>query len=61
MYFSLYQVKTDFDYQKVQDWNCKKVNIDGVLKEGRFLVKRNRGKQEGYMVLAPFVVESFNN
>lgn len=27
---------------------------------GRFLVKRNRGKQEGYNVLAPFVISSTN-
>jgi hypothetical protein len=32
------------------------VNVDGVIKGGRFFVKRNRGKQEGYLVLAPFVV-----
>ena len=56
MYLISYSVKTDFDHYKVEDWNCKKVNLDGVLKEGRFIVKRVRGKQEGYMVLAPFIV-----
>lgn len=28
--------------------------------EGRFFVKRNRGKQEGYYVLAPFTVNAQN-
>lgn len=42
------------------DWDCKKVNLDGVIKPGRFFIKRNRGKQEGYFVLAPFVVETTN-
>lgn len=27
------------------------------MKEGRFLVKRNRGNEEGYIVLAPFTVQ----
>lgn len=31
-----------------------------MLKGGRFFVKRNRGTQEGYLVLAPFVVNSIN-
>lgn len=44
----------------MNDWDCKKVNVDGVLKKGRFFIKRNRGKQEGYLVLAPFVVETKN-
>jgi hypothetical protein len=26
------------------------------VKDGRFFVKRNRGNQEGYLVLAPFTV-----
>ena len=25
------------------------------------MVKRNRGKQEGYIVLAPFIVSSYNS
>ena len=45
----------------MSSWDCKKVNIDGVVKGGRFFVKRNRGKQEGYLVLAPFVVNTANN
>lgn len=36
------------------------MNLDGVIGEGRFFVKRNRGKQEGYLVLAPFIVNSSN-
>jgi hypothetical protein len=36
------------------------VNLDGVLGEGRFFVKRSRGKQEGYYVLAPFTVNAIN-
>lgn len=27
------------------------------MKEGRFLVKRNRGNEEGYIVMAPFTVQ----
>lgn len=36
------------------------MNLDGTIKAGRFFVKRNRGKQEGYLVLAPFVVSTQN-
>ena len=36
------------------------MNLDGVIKPGRFFIKRNRGKQEGYLVLAPFVVSTVN-
>lgn len=36
------------------------MNLDGVISDGRFFVKRNRGKQEGYLVLAPFIVNSSN-
>jgi hypothetical protein len=56
-----YTVKKDFDYHKPEGWLARKVNIDGVVNEGRFLVKRNRGKQEGYCVLAPFTVSSVNS
>jgi hypothetical protein len=55
-----YSVKQGFDRFKAGEWECKKVNLDGVIKEGRFFVKRSRGKQEGYLVLAPFVVETIN-
>jgi hypothetical protein len=55
-----YAVKGEFDRFKASEWDCKKVNVDGVIKPGRFFVKRNRGKQEGYLVLAPFVVETDN-
>lgn len=56
-----YAVKQEFDRFKSGEWECKKVNLDGVIKPGRFFVKRNRGKQEGYLVLAPFVVETDNS
>jgi hypothetical protein len=56
----VYAVKSEFNRFRVGDWDCKKVNLDGVIKAGRFFVKRNRGKQEGYLVLAPFVVETSN-
>lgn len=37
------------------------MNLDGIIGEGRFLIKRNRGKQEGYYVFAPFIIQSENN
>lgn len=33
-----------------------KVTVTGELQPGRFIVKRNRAGQEGYIVLAPFIV-----
>jgi len=36
---------TDFDYHKADDWECKKIVLDGSLREGRFLVKKNRGTE----------------
>lgn len=56
-----YPVKTEFNYHEPEPWNCKKINLDGVIKDGRFLIKRSRGKQEGYMVFAPFIVNSQND
>ena len=53
-------VKNGFEYHNPEVWECKKVNLDGVIKDGRFFIKRNRGKQEGYMVMAPFVTNSRN-
>ena len=32
------------------------IKLRGELQDGRFIVKRSRGGQEGYIVLAPFVV-----
>lgn len=40
----------------LERWNCKKVTIDAQLGEGRFIIKKNRGDEEGYMVLAPAIV-----
>lgn len=54
------KVKSQFEYHNPERWDCKKVNLDGVIGDGRFFIKRNRGKQEGYMVFAPFIVSSFN-
>ena len=34
--------------------------MDGVLGRGRFFIKRQRGDQEGYLVLAPFTINSVN-
>jgi len=34
--------------------------MEGVVKPGRFFVKRNRGTQEGYLVMAPFVISHRN-
>jgi cytochrome oxidase assembly protein ShyY1 len=31
-----------------------------VIGSGRFLVKRSRGKQEGYLIMAPFIVNTSN-
>jgi hypothetical protein len=56
----MYSVKANYKYHDSESWECKKVNLDGVIDEGRFFVKRNRGKQEGYLVLAPFIVNSSN-
>ena len=55
-----YSVKTEFQYHNPERWNCRKVNLDGVIGEGRMFVKRNRGKQEGYLVLAPFIINTMN-
>ena len=35
--------------------------MDGSIGDGRFFIKRNRGKQEGYYVIAPFIINSYNN
>lgn len=35
--------------------------MEGSIGEGRFFIKRNRGKQEGYYVIAPFIINSYNN
>jgi len=37
------------------------VNLDGVIEQGRFLVKRSRGKQEGYIIFAPFIANTQND
>lgn len=60
MYLGIDAVKSAFNYHKSEDWECKRVNLDGVLLGGRFFVKRNRGTQEGYYVLAPFVISTKN-
>lgn len=38
------------------DVEGKLIQVKGELRTGRFMVKRKRGDQEGYMVLAPFTV-----
>ena len=57
MYLHLHIVLDDFNYTEAKKWEGVKVNLDGMLQPGRFIVKRKRGNQDGYIVLAPFTVE----
>lgn len=41
---------------QVNQYVGKKVVVTGSLQPGRFIVKRKRGDQDGYIVLAPFIV-----
>lgn len=58
MLFTIFLVKKTFNYRKAADWEGKKVNLDGYIRPGRHFIKRNRGNQEGYLVLAPFTIEA---
>ncbi|MCB0371139.1 MAG: hypothetical protein KDD45_17405 [Bdellovibrionales bacterium] len=51
-------VKSDYNFREPENWECKKVNLDGVIGDGRFLIKRSRGTQEGYLIMAPFIISS---
>ena len=39
------------------DYEGCRVQVKGELQPGRFVIKRNRGEQEGYLVLAPFILD----
>lgn len=56
MYLIRYLVNRNFNRYNLQDWNCKRVSVDAQLEEGRFVIKRNRGNEEGYFVMAPVTI-----
>lgn len=58
MYLNLNVVLNDFKYTDAKKWEGVKVNLDGIILPGRYVIKRKRGDQDGYIILAPFTVQA---
>ena len=55
--FALWKVTKEFCYQDLTKWEGQKVQLDGIIGNGRFIVKRKRGNQDGYLVFAPYNIQ----
>ena len=55
--FFIYLVTQRFDVSQFEKWEGQKIVLDGIINPGRFIVKRKRGDQEGYLVLAPYTIQ----
>lgn len=56
VYSAIISVNDLLDIEKLDSYEGAKIRVAGALQPGRFVIKRKRGDQEGYIVLAPFIV-----
>lgn len=56
MYLLFYLVNDLRNFQELDQYEGCKVKIRGELESSRFVVKRKKNNDDGYIVLAPFVV-----
>lgn len=53
-----YSVKDITNELQAQNLEGKKVSVTGEIQPGRFIVRKKKGNQDGYAILAPYIVEA---